>query len=697
MGPVWGIHFIAYVPLTLKLTLLAAGGLLLVPGVQRSLFVRITHLTAPLKVEKKVRILPVVIIAAVCFMIFRSLTIATDIYGDDILMLKDYHNNSIFDWNWIGDVFSPKLVVNKEALTVAVHRIVAHLFSISIASSYKIMSEFCGALFIGIWVWFVQKITVDNNKSTWPLRIVLIVLGMFAGGIQVFFGHVENYSFGILTFTFFLVALYFFIEEKIGTLAFVLIYLLAFKAHIIGVLFSPAFLVAILYRYRHKLPKVPSLFHWRAMLWTVILPAFMLGVVLYIFLFHSWDEPYAYTTGRQFQQSFLPIVGLPPPLDHYSLLSPNHIADLFNLILIVAAPIILMLVSIMVFNRKELSWSQPNVMIFGLAALFPFLFFLAMNPMLSPMRDWDVYTLLFPPLLFFLFMLLTQSQLRVYGHVWLAHTLVFGVLFTSVLIAVNASPDELQLRLQDAGVYTYHTYYAGSDYIEARSFEIADTSKYAHAHFATLVTGLALEPFAGNNPELAVMMSRLASYYASINDGDSALVWAEAACKTDSRIHRYFLDLAGYYVQMDRLEEGSKVLTQFLKNREERDDTDNSYLDQIAATMAQLGARYSRQGKDSLTIVWAEAARKMEPRTLSYTTDLAAYYIQTERPRQALSLLRTISPDSASIDILSMSGLAAADVLGPDSGLPYLYRAKEMAPHNATIDSMILTLKRSPR
>ena len=55
-------------------------------------------------------------------------------------------------------------------------------------------------------------------------------------------------------------------EEKLGTIAFVLIYLLAFKAHLISFLFFPAFLVALAYRYQNKLPKLRSLFTWRAIL-----------------------------------------------------------------------------------------------------------------------------------------------------------------------------------------------------------------------------------------------------------------------------------------------------------------------------------------------------------------------------------------------------------------------------------------------
>ena len=272
-GAVWGIHFIAYVPPALKIILLIIGGLLLVPKIQGLAFLAITDLLGSSKSEQKIRILPAAIIAGICFLIFHSFTMKTDIYGDHIYILKNYDNNSTFDWNWIGDIVNPELNLNEnlqgysEALTIGVHRIIAHVFSISIESAYRVMSELCGAIFIFVWLVFVQKITMysdsssENGGSPNTVRIVLILLGMFAGAVQVFFGHVENYSFGILTFTLFLSALYFYIEEKIGTIALVLIYLVAIKAHIAAILFLPAVLVALGYRYQKCYSKVSASFY----------------------------------------------------------------------------------------------------------------------------------------------------------------------------------------------------------------------------------------------------------------------------------------------------------------------------------------------------------------------------------------------------------------------------------------------------
>ncbi len=155
------------------------------------------------------------------------------------------------------------------------------------------------------------------------------------------------------------------------------------------------------------------------------------------------------------------------------------------------------------------------------------------------------------------------------------------------------------------------------------------------------------------------------------------------------------MDLAGYYIQANRLAEGSTILKEFLKLRDERGDTDNSYLEELAAVMAQLGARYSRTGEDSLTIAWAEYARKIEPLTLKYTYDLAAYYLQSDRPWQALDLLHTIPPDSVSVDGLTTTAVAAANAFGPDSGLPYLYKARAMDPYNRSVDSLIIEMKKA--
>ena len=698
MGPVWGIHFIAYVPVVVRLPLLALGALMLNPRVERAVFRKVAGFVDATKARRKYWMLRPAIVAAICFVLFRTFTIQTDIYGDSVNMLKWYGDNTKFDWHWVTDVLSPHLVDNKEALTVAVHRIVAYVFSISIESSYRIVSALCGALFIFVWLVFVQRIAKRaDGSSNGGLRLILVLLGIFSGSVQVFFGHIENYAFGILTSTLFLVALYYYIEEEIGTLVFLLLYLLAFKAHIITILFVPAVLVALAYHYRNSSLSLQSLFTWRAIVRVVVFPALVIGLALYVFVFHSWNEPYALSAGRQFQQTFLPIVLLPGPLNHYSLWSPYHIADFFNILLLTCAPIVVVLLNVMIFNRRDISWSQPRVMIFALAALFPFMFFMAMNPTLSPVRDWDVYTLLFPPVLFFASVLLTQERVRVYASAWLSQALVFGMMFTIVLISVDATPLELQTRLQDAGAYTYHSYYAGSDYIEARSFALADTSEDAQGHFASIVSTMAQAPTTGKDVELGKMMSRLASFYAFIGNGDSAVIWAAQAYRTDTKTHRYSVDLAAYYVQMNRLEEGAKTVEEILKNKASRNDTDHSDDVELAATMSQLGARYSRTGNDSLTVFWASAARKFDPHNLSYIYDAADYYVQTKRPLQALNVLRTIPPDSVSIQSLTATALAAVEAFGADSGLAYLNKAHAMAPNNRSIDSLIEEMKARTR
>ena len=356
---------------------------------------------------------------------------------------------------------------------------------------------------------------------------------------------------------------------------------------------------------------------------------------------------------------------------------------------------VVILANVLIFNRKEINWSQPRVIVFGLAALFPLLFFMAMNPMLSPVRDWDVYTLFFPPLLFFASMLLIQPEVRSYLPALLSQTLVFGVLLTTVLVAVNASPNELQTCLLDAGAYTYRSYYGNSDYIEARALSLNDSSKTTIEKFSNILEKLSESSTSGTDGELAGMMARLASLYTRAGDDSSAILWAANARRTDTRIHRSIVDLAGYYIQANRLAEGSTILKEFLKLRDERGDTDNSYLEELAAVMAQLGARYSRTGEDSLTIAWAEYARKIEPLTLKYTYDLAAYYLQSDRPWQALDLLHTIPPDSVSVDGLTTTAVAAANAFGPDSGLPYLYKARAMDPYNRSVDSLIIENEKS--
>ncbi len=178
-------------------------------------------------------------------------------------------------------------------------------------------------------------------------------------------------------------------------------------------------------------------------------------------------------------------------------------------------------------------------------------------------------------------------------------------------------------------------------------------------------------------------MSRLAGYYTFMDQGDSAIAWAERARATDSLDGKYRMDLAAYYVQYDRLDQASAILRSLPKAPKDRTNSD------LAKIMSQLAARYSRVGNDSATVVWATAAWRRNPLHLRYTYDLANFYMQTNRPRKALEMLRTIPPDSVSADALTRVALAEGATFGPDSAMRYLIEAKALAPNSRYVDSLI--------
>src|ERR1700679_2109574 len=70
-GAVWGIHFTAYIPDVLKIILLIAGGLLLVPKIQMILYRALANLFSSSKDGQKLQIIPAAIIAGICFMLFH--------------------------------------------------------------------------------------------------------------------------------------------------------------------------------------------------------------------------------------------------------------------------------------------------------------------------------------------------------------------------------------------------------------------------------------------------------------------------------------------------------------------------------------------------------------------------------------------------------------------------------------------------
>lgn len=556
-GAMWGLHSLGYFPVEVQLGGLALCLGLLFPAFQKKVFSGLRSFLQPFLHSGLAAAVFTLLLGSLAFALFYNFPIQTDIYGDSRNMLIWHADNTKLQSEWINHIFEPNLFASKEALTIAVHRIAAYVFSIPIGESYRVFSALSGALFLCLWL---QVLRYEFAKSRWlPL---LFVAGFFLGSHQLFFGHVENYPLPFFMSATFLVACFLTLEKRLPLWALLLLFFLAVKAHATAILFVPALLFLVAWRLNDRYPSIRHLLTWKRLGLILVGPSLLAGVFLYFFYFKSYNEPHA-AVGRQFEHTFLPLFAAPPPLDNYALQSINHLLDLGNVFLLVGTPLLVPLLGIVLFHRRSVDWGHPRVIFSALALLYPFLFFAALNPELSMPRDWDLYALLGAPLLLFFTALLAHSDQRVPTHAVFGTAVAFSV-FSLGFYVVNASPSKLSMRIEDIGEQVYRTYYAGASYIIAVGHRMEQNPAKALERRIATANRLA-SAVVGEDNQYAHLLLNIVSTYTQKGDLPNALLWMERAARIAPNDASLSLNLSQLYLSSQQTGKAEQIIERLLR------------------------------------------------------------------------------------------------------------------------------------
>src|SRR5262245_22821426 len=456
-GALWGLHALGFLPVWARVGGLALCVAMLWPTSQRA-FVRLLDDVLEPFVTGRRRAQGRVAVALAAFIAFYAFAIRTDMYGDSTTILRAYADNRTLPAAWLPRLFSLDVLSNREALTLMLHQAIAHLLGIPIGQAFRLVSALAGTAYVSLWLLFVGRSVEDTR---W--RVLLALVGLLAGGNQLFFGHVEAYPFASLTSLLFLLAGWNAIRDPKRYWVTPPLLLLCIASHPASLYFVPAFVVLTVHVLARRFPSLEAWLGWRRLFRALIVPSLIVGLCLYLFYFRSFAEPYA-GAGRDFEHTFLPLVPAPPPLDHYTLQSFDHWRDLANVLLLVGTPVIVALGGLLLLHFKHIAWREPALKYAAMALFFPLVFFVAVNPELSMPRDWDMFALLGPSLLVLLTAVLLHSSERVPRVEALATSLAFGA-FSVAFWALNASPRPLAARLEVAGEYVFTTYHTSASYI----------------------------------------------------------------------------------------------------------------------------------------------------------------------------------------------------------------------------------------
>ncbi|MBL4705406.1 MAG: hypothetical protein JKY54_12865 [Flavobacteriales bacterium] len=349
--------------------------------------------------------LPVAVVFGFLFFFFPMVYSG---YGDaPFIMTQDdiYVNESmtsLMDGLFNLDLANPKL---GGETVIGISASLSYLLGCSAQKAFMLWDAFCGVIFIFFWLRTCQ--TLIPGKEKWSTPICL--LGITSISLFNFFGHFEIYT-GILAISMLFLYLAILYLKKKKKWALILMFILAvisLKFHITGFLLITGTLILFL---QGKIAKSSKGINWDQALKIFITPLLLLGIALYFILGYD-HSPREYVKETMLESAFLPIISTEPaPLDNYSLLNISHLIDFANIFFVWSIAGVVLLFAVLLFNRKQVKWNQPEIIFTGSLLVIYIAFFFALNPLLSMQMDWDLFSI--PTTVFIVFIAAIFANLK---------------------------------------------------------------------------------------------------------------------------------------------------------------------------------------------------------------------------------------------------------------------------------------------
>ena len=320
------------------------------------------------------KILPRLILIAICTIIFILFRIETHFLGDSYSWLEMYGRGKAY------------ILRSTEPGSVLVLRqIQALLGGYTRETTYIafcIMSIGSGAIY------FYNMLSIIKQLITGkPNRILALSTFLFSGSVLLFFGYVEFYPILWAVVSIFLMISIKYLSNHRYLIVVIGLYLLALFIHIQAIYFIPGFMFLIVKKFkRPEIRKIGYLFMG-------------MGAIA-VSLFLIW----LYKTNLGFKILILPLFIGRPSTPEYSLFSLPHLIDLINISLLIF-PGALILITAFILSRKKKVWDERSKFL-ALLSSGSILFLLVYATPFSMGRDWDLMALsLIAPSLLLLYLI----------------------------------------------------------------------------------------------------------------------------------------------------------------------------------------------------------------------------------------------------------------------------------------------------
>ena len=526
----WGTHFVRFLPPAPRYLFLLLP-LVLLARPTSSAAARILASALLVRLSRRPSVVAL-LLAACCFGVFVLLPAPIHLYGDSATLLRNTSPAADhFQSAWLVGIFSPDIFVhnNHDLFVVNIARVTSYLLQVEPRIAFQVLSAICGALFVFLWVWFVHVYFADRTSRT-----LLTVVGLLPGFTQLFLGHCEIYAVSMVSISIYLIVTLMLLRTSKPLWAWLLpfAFLLCVKSHTINFLLVPVLALTLAYHFSRNRPDILRYFTWRYLAVFLLLPGLIAFIIVYVFVIQNHNAPLNVLPELASRTPFvfLPVVPSAPPLDRYTLQSLWHVFDFVNIMMLWTPAGLAIILGIALFRPKQVDWNHPSVLVTGFALILYAAFFFATNPKLSMPRDWDLFSLPAPCLLFFCAALLAQRQNDVRLHAGIAGPVLGLCILCIPMFIVNGNRDLVARRLEHVGVYVYNTYCEGSSYIINSSMRMQ--SKSRDEMLGNRLRNIALiKPRAkGNNYPYADLHNRIGVLYLDSGRPDLARGYFETAC-----------------------------------------------------------------------------------------------------------------------------------------------------------------------
>ncbi|MEL7191154.1 MAG: tetratricopeptide repeat protein [Bacteroidota bacterium] len=481
--------------------------------------------------------------------------LAAPAFGDSRYII-DLTKGVATQWEprFLTDIFKLDFANPKEGTEtiIAIMRLLSYFTGQDGSSLLLWVNRVCGAAFALVWVQFVLS-RVTDNASRW----MLLIMGLTAPCTQMFYGHYEYYGPVYLSLLLYSRGLLRYIEQdtKGFPWTILLLLLVCLKFHITSFLLLIPTTMVIVYMQRAAWR---GFFTWQKLgLWLMMI-GLLAGMGIYFFIFKNHDGPRAFTKDTLEEALFLPLyTNEGPPLDRYNLLSLAHIGDYLNLLGIWSPVAIFLLGAVLLTQGKQLPWNAPTVFILGFTSLMYAAAFFVLNPLLSMVCDWDLFSLPAIPLMVFTALLLSKAEDKP-SQQWIGPVLALGIMGMAWIFG-NAQEETLSNRLRPMGRHVFKTYWIGASTMMHLSSDLLHSTDQAQSE--RLETLEVLRPYAviGNDIEFADILCEAGLYYTNEeNDRAKALPYFQEAYKYQYNLSRNVLHLLTTHFLLGQYKEAHK-------------------------------------------------------------------------------------------------------------------------------------------